>query len=318
MNSRRIGEIAIALNVVAMPAAHASCSASFCAVNTLWETQAAWNEPGARLDLRFEYLDQDQPRAGRDAVGVCEISKHDDEVRTVNRNLIATLDYSFNPRWGLSVQVPWVTREHSHIHNHSGEQIPEAWDLDGVGDIRVIARRQLMQVGDRDAGMSAGVKLPTGEYDQTNDDGDLAERSLQIGTGTTDIIAGFYYNALLRPGSSPLRGFAQLQTQYALDEHKDYRPGYQYSLDTGLAYGLNAKWNALLQLNTQIKGRDRGDEAEPQDTGGSFVWLSPGASYGIGDHYRVYGFVQAPLLQRVNGVQLTADVAYVVGVNARF
>jgi hypothetical protein len=33
---------------------------------------------------------------------------------------------------------------------------------------------------------------------------------------------------------------------------------------------------------------------------------------------QIYGFVQLPLYQRVNGVQLTADWSAVVGVSARF
>lgn len=300
------------------PAAQASCGVSFCAVNTLWEAQGTWNEPGARLDVRFEYIDQDQPRMGREAVNVGHVRKHHDEVRTLNRNLVTALDYSFDPRWAMSVQLPFVTRTHSHIHHHGGAQIHDSWNLDSVGDLRVLARRQLWQQHDSDFGVSAGLKLPTGDYKQANDSGQLAERSLQAGSGTTDAIAGVHYNALLTHGDAPLRGFTQAQVQYALDEHKGYRPGYQYSADAGLAYGLNARWSALLQLNTQVKGRDRGDEGEPRDSGGSFVWLSPGASFGLGENYRLYGFVQLPLYQRVNGIQLTADVAYVMGMNVRF
>lgn len=39
-------------------------------VNTSWNVQGVWTEPGARFDLRFEYIDQDQPMAGRRKVGV--------------------------------------------------------------------------------------------------------------------------------------------------------------------------------------------------------------------------------------------------------
>jgi len=42
--------------------AGASCGTAFCMVNTNWNVQGVWTEPGLRLDLRFEYIDQDQPR----------------------------------------------------------------------------------------------------------------------------------------------------------------------------------------------------------------------------------------------------------------
>src|SRR2546423_93295 len=74
--------------------AGASCGSAFCMVNTNWNAQGAWIEPGARLDLRFEYIAQDQPRAGSRTVGVGEIPQHHDEIRTVNRNWIGTFDYT--------------------------------------------------------------------------------------------------------------------------------------------------------------------------------------------------------------------------------
>ena len=75
--------------------------------------------------------------------------------------------------------------------------------------------------------------------------------------------------------------------------------------------------SALLQLNAHIKGRDRGAEAEPDDSGGRFVSLSPGLGYAVNRHLRIYGFVQMPVYQHVNGVQLTADRSLVAGINYR-
>jgi hypothetical protein len=48
-----------ALIVLAAAAATASagCGAAFCSINTDWSTQGAWTERGARLDLRYEFID---------------------------------------------------------------------------------------------------------------------------------------------------------------------------------------------------------------------------------------------------------------------
>jgi len=63
---------------------------------------------------------------------------------------------------------------------------------------------------------------------------------------------------------------------------------------------------------------DSGAQAEPEDSGGKFLHLSPGASYSFTPSFQAYAFIQLPLYQYVNGVQLTAQRAYAIGVTARF
>lgn len=308
------------VGLLATPSAHASCGGAFCTLNTHWESQGAWTGPGMRLDLRYEYVDLDQPLAGRERVSVGALSRHHDEVRTFNRNLVATLDYSITSDWGVTVQAPWVDRQHWHIHNHQGAQVPESWDFSGLGDMRVTARHQFTSSNEslNTRGVTAGLKLPTGKTYVVNDDGDPAERTLQPGSGTTDLIAGMYLNGPMNFGTQIATGFLQVQIQYPLNARDDFRPGNQYLFDLGMAYPLTPAWSGLLQLNTQIKDRDRGGEAEPRDSGGSFVWLSPGLSYALTRTVKFYGFVQLPLYQHVNGIQLTAGWTAAAGASWRF
>src|SRR5688572_8690690 len=154
-------------------AAHASCGAAFCMVNTGWTATGVWTEPGTRLDLRYEYIDQDQPLSGKDKVSVGAVPRHHNEVRTLNRNLIGTLDHSFGANWGVSLTVPLVDRSHQHIHQHMGQPLFETWDFAALGDLRLTGRYQFAprQDGDRQSvwGVNLGVKLPTGKFDETND-----------------------------------------------------------------------------------------------------------------------------------------------------
>ena len=106
--------------------------------------------------------------------------------------------------------------------------------------------------------------------------------------------------------------------QLPLNEHDDYKPGNRVSLDAGLRYGVGEQVGLLLQANGLWRGRDRGAEAEPEDTGGTSLFLSPGMGYSVGKALNVYGFVQLPLYQYVNGVQLTAKRAYTIGATLRF
>src|SRR6185436_12391547 len=81
---------------VASAGAFASCGSAFCSVNTSWDLHGGLAAPGASLDLRYEVIDQDQPRSGSNKVGVGQVPRHHDEVETRNRNWLGTFDYVFN------------------------------------------------------------------------------------------------------------------------------------------------------------------------------------------------------------------------------
>ena len=300
--------------------AAASCGSAFCMVNTNWNVESAWIEPGARVDLRFEYIDQDQPRAGSRKVGVGEIPQHHDEIRTINRNWLGTFDYTFNDKWGMSATLPIVSRDHSHIHHHMGEDLPEAWHFTELGDARVLGRRQWHAESAPAErldffGATFGLKLPTGRTDVRNAEGELAERTLQPGSGTTDLLLGGYFRRVLGAGSS---WFADVLWQQPLDSHDEFRPGKRVTLDVGYRREMTDRLGLMLQLNFLHRARDSGDQAEPDDSGGKFLFLSPGFSYALGKNLQLYTFLQLPLYQYVNGVQLVATRSFVFGVSTRF
>ena len=300
----------------AVGVAHAGCGTSFCAINTDWDVQGQWTGPGVRFDLRYEYIDQDQPRSGADSVGVGEVPRHHDEQYTLNRNLLGSVDVNFNERWGLALKVPFVDREHAHVHNHHGSMIYQSWDYRELGDISAIGQYRLGDGAYSSYGLRVGVKLPTGDTDVRNDAGELAERSLQPGSGTTDGIVGLFYQGR----SVGFDWFAQARYQRPFSDDDGYAPGDEIALDLGVSQSLIGDLTGMLQLNLSRKGRLREDEApgHEEDSGGDFAYLSPGLSYLFFDAVQVYGFAQLPVYQKVNGVQLTADWAGVVGVSMRF
>lgn len=291
----------------------ASCGSAVCNINTQWEQQGSWGGKGWRFDARFDWVDQDQPMDGAEEVAVGEVPSHDDEVRTINRNTLYSLDYSSDQNWGLSLQLPVLNPDHVHLHNHHGEQIPESWSYNEVGDVRVMGR---YAIDPQSFGLIAGVKLPSGETEVTNEEGELAERTLQPGTGTTDGLVGVYYHQPFE--GSDYSWFGQGLFQIATSDHNDYRPGNRTTLDAGLRYALTQKLGLLAQANIVIKGEDKGAEAEPDDSGGRFLFVSPGASYSIDQSIQLYGFLQLPLAQFVNGLQLTADYSLSAGVSVQF
>jgi len=276
-----------------------------------------------RLDLRYESVHQDRLQEGRRKVAPGEVPRDHDEIETKNQNWLAAFDYTINADWAVNLALPVVKRHHFHVANDpdTGTQTPETWDFTKLGDARVLARYRLGSFESSDhrlgtAGVNFGLKLPTGRYDVRNADGERAERTLQPGTGTTDALFGGYFSQLLP--MKDLSWFAQGLVQQPLNSREDYRPGRRLSADIGLRYDANERVGLLLQANVLHKARDSGANAEPEDSGGKFLYLSPGLSVGLTKDVRAYGFFQLPLYQYVNGVQLVANRAVIVGVSGRF
>jgi hypothetical protein len=314
--------LSLALVLCAPLGAAASCGSAFCMVDTQWSMQGVNVTPGTRFDLHYEYINQNHVQNGRRRIGVGEIPRDHDEVQTVNRNFIGTLDHNFDANWGVTATLPIVRRTHFHIQNNNdGTQTPENWKFTEVGDLRLLGRYQFAPTETPEhalgqSGLLFGLKLPTGSFKVRNSVGERAERTLQPGTGTTDALFG----AFLRR-AFPLKDlswFVQGLVQIPFTTREDYRPRRRINVDAGMRYEATEKLGLLLQMNGLINGRDGGAQAEAEDSGGGSLFLSPGVAYALTKDLQVYSFLQLPLYQFVNGVQLVADRALVVGLSTRF
>jgi outer membrane receptor protein involved in Fe transport len=242
-------------------------------------------------------------------------------LKTRDGNWYVSLDYAFDARWGVSVSLPFVQREHTQLLRGDAGDSVQKFDLDGAGDARVLGRWQALSTvsvdrGGEAAGLTFGLKLPTGRDDVIDPNGERAEPGLQPGTGTTDLLLGAYWHRQFV--DSRLSLFARAQWQRALDRKDDYRPGDKLSLDVGLRYPLTDKLALQLQANALATAKSEGARAEPENTGGTLATLSPGIAYAITESTQVYAFYQRPLYQRVNGVQLSTKDALAVGISTRF
>ncbi len=308
----------------------ASCGSAFCTLNTGAEAVGVWDRPGTRVELRYEYIDQNQLRSGTNKVEPAREPGDHDENFTKNHNWLLSIDHSFDANWGVSLNVPYVDRQHEHVDNHLETEVHEdgdvhthlhsaleEWNIDGLGDLRLVGRYQLTRETETSGayGLRFGLKLPTGKTDARNGEGIPAERTLQPGTGTTDWILGAYYRG---PGFRGSEWFLSVAAQNAINSYDDFRPGFRVGFDLGLNVPLGSVVTGVVQLNGLHKGNDSGAQAEPEDSGGDYLFISPGLSLALSQPLSVFGFVQLPLYQRVNGVQLTADVGGIVGVSYIF
>lgn len=296
--------------------ATANCGSAFCSVNTNWDTQTPWNDNTTRLDLRMEFIPQNQLRSGVDKVQRSGKLGEHDEIKTYNRNYIANLSHPISPNLALALQVPLVSRNHSHFSNHADGPELESWDFIRLGDVHALVHLRLDNAQSPQGnvyGLTGGIKLPTGSIKVRNASEEIAERTLQPGTGTTDLLAGGFASGRIGQAN----WHTQMRWQHAFSERQNYRPGDSVNLDIGINYPMG-KIQALAQINLLWRRHDSGTNAESTDSGGRYVYFSPGLAVPIGRDMQAYGLIQLPLLQDVRGIQLTPDWAATLGLTMRF
>jgi hypothetical protein len=294
---------------------HASCGAAFCSASNDWISLTQGVTQGWRIWGQLEYLKQEQLRNGTDKISPGEVTGDHIEVKTLNRNALLGLEYGLAADLSANLVLPYSNREHLHLHNDDGTLTPEAWQFDHIGDARVTLRYQPagLQPGGLAWSLQGGLKLPSGRTDVRNADGELAERSVQPGSGTTDLLlgGGLAYAPLSLPGSL----FANLSLQAPFARHDGYQPGWRTGLQAGWLLPVHGKLDLILQGNCLYVSHDRGFEAEPEDSGRTEVAVVPGLAYAWSRNLSVYGQLELPLYQNVNGFQLTHDYALSVGLS---
>jgi len=284
-----------------------ACSACGCTLSSDWGSQGLVASNGWRFDMRFDYFDQNQLREGTGGVSRGGVAiPNDEEVQqsTINRNYTFALDYSPNKNWGVSVTLPWFDRSHATIAA-GDEDISTSHDK-GIGDLRVLVRYSGF-VAQRNTGIEFGVKLPTGKFNSTFESGPqqggIVDRGLQLGTGTTDLLFGIYH---FDAWNADWGYFGQAIVQAPVDSRENFKPGLGLNINAGVRYTASETFVPQLQINARFEKREQGANADIDNSGATLIYLSPGVTWNFSRRFSAYAFLQAPLHQRVNGLQIEA------------
>ena len=313
--SRIAGAIAICA-AASLPTPAWACSSCGCTLNSDWTSQGYASGGGFYLDLRTDYFNQDQLRAGTGTVDRGAItlpSEREIQGKTVNRNYTLTADYSRYGDWGVTVQVPYYDRYHTTIAEDDTETSTS--HSRGLGDVRLLGRYQGF-VGDHRTGVQFGLKLPSGAvHDEFRDGpqkGNPVDRGLQLGTGTTDLLVGVYHFGTLHRDWDY---FAQALVQRPLNSSEDFRPGTGLNMNLGTRYTGNRRVVPHLQLNLRLEDREAGTNADVANSGATLLYVSPGITVNAGKGLKPYAFVQLPVYQRVNGYQIEPHYLLSIGLH---
>ena len=138
------------------------------------------NGAGGMAYLQYDFQDQDRNWSGTAQAPAA--NNPDKQIET--DFFMAGFQYMFNSSWGVQLEVPYDYRTFKTTSNASGNPITTI-NWGALGDIRL----EGIYTGffaDMSAGVTFGVKLPTGDWTYNNAFGDV-DRDSEIGTGSTDI-----------------------------------------------------------------------------------------------------------------------------------
>jgi hypothetical protein len=165
---------------------------------------------------------------------------------------------------------------------------------------------------DMSAGIVFGLKLPSGQFNQS-----LLDRDTQIGTGTTDVLLGAYKMGQ----ENGWEWTAQVLYQHPLSSRDEYMPGDNFDASISIHYdNLIETYNVapFLQLVASFRGADSGMNSDPDNTGYQRLYVSPGLEMIANSHLSIFGNLKIPILTHVRGYQLVAPALSTVTLSYRF
>jgi hypothetical protein len=273
---------------------------------------------GGMAFLQYDYQDQNRNWSG---TSQAPAANNDDKELTTDFTTLG-VQYMFNSSWGAQIEVPYDYRTFK-TDTGGGNIATRNWSQ--LGDIRL----EGIYTGffaDQSAGVTLGVKLPTGDF---NFDPEVVDRDSQLGTGSTDILLGGYYRGNITKDEK-WDWFAQALLDVPVLIQDQYRPGVELDTAAGIDYkGFSigrVKISPVAQVIASYRSSDSGANAsggandDPDDgvsSGYERVMLSPGIEFHI-HPVKIYADVEVPVFQNFTGNQLAAPVLFKVSMSYMF
>ena len=267
------------------------------------------NGQGGMAYLQYDYQDQNRNWSGTSQAPAA--NNDDKEIET--HFVTLGLQYMFNDKWGAQLEVPYDYRQFTGTDD-SDNIATHHWSQ--FGDVRL----EGIYTGffaDSSAGVTFGLKLPTGSY---TEDTDLVDRDTQIGTGSTDILLGGFYRGNITKDEK-WDWFAQGLLDVPALTQAGYRPGVELDTAAGMDYkGFSlgrAPISPLAQVIFSERTSDSGSNADPEDSGYQRILLSPGIEFHV-HPVKIYADAEFPVFQHFTGNQLAAPVLFKVSMSFMF
>jgi hypothetical protein len=240
-----------------------------------------------------------------------------------------SLTYGIAPGLWASLIVPYAHKTESAVYPTS-----TLISNNGIGDVSLFARYNLIadhKFGDtRIFSVTGGIKFANGNTSLMDDGArrgeQFADPDVQLGTGTTDFIAGLGYligfddwsigaNAL-----AGIRGFGLGANGHVYGNNLNYDVTARYRIYETI--GENSAINPTIFGALGIRGEWRGYELQDgqriDDSGGDVMYVAPGMQIFFTPTISLDATVWLPFIHALNGDQVAETVKVLAGAQVVF
>ena len=165
------------------------------------------------------------------------ILDHHQETRTITQQATLDLNYGVTDRFGLQLTLPYVWRTHKHIDGLGEDGVdgsgdPTNFSANGIGDLRVGLKYNVLPTLSSMVVLGLGVYLPTGNTHAHDSAGSVMESPTQLGRGQVGLNPTIYQTYELIPHR--LNQFSSASYRHTFRNNDGYQFGDEYMLSAGL------------------------------------------------------------------------------------
>lgn len=205
--------------------------------------------------------------------------------------------YGLSDRLNLRASVPFIDKRVTLTGSPSE-------NASGLGDVVLGAIYQLKpRMKDKFlTAFTLDLKLPTGSNDARNASGDFKEQHLQIGSGSTDVMAGVQ---LTMEGRKPGQlWLANVRGRVNGSNGRGFHYGDVIFYDLGFVQPVGRAGAAVLEFNGRIADKDRNEDGTiDQNSGGHLGYISLSYRQGFKQGLGIIATIQVPVWKQLNGTQ---------------
>ena len=187
------------------------------------------------------------------------ILDHHQEIRTISQMYTLDLNYGVTDRFGIEVAIPYKRIRHQHldglgedIDGNGGAGVLTRFSDNGIGDVFINAKYNVLPTLSSMVVTGFGVYLPTGDHNQTTagiEGAETMEPTAQLGRGQLGLQGSIYQTYEIIPHR--LNQFASASYRHTFRNNFGYQFGDQFDF----GFGANLVTVPWLVLTNQFNYR---------------------------------------------------------------
>ncbi len=249
-----------------------------------------------------------------------------DEIRSTSLSVA----YGMTDDLTVSARLPYIERKNireSEEHEEGEGEAHTHGNSEGFGDLLLMGNYRFFSANNVDASILFGVKAPTGNTHEKDNDGIRFESEFQPGTGSWDYIIGTAISLTSGPAGYHANILYNKTTEGSqhteIGDALSYNAAFTYRLSShdhashnhnGSEKSNEVKWDISLEANGETRRENKvlGDKEE--NSGGTTVYLSPGIKVSAGN-FGGFLSIGIPVIENTKGNQTDVDNRIVAGLS---